>query len=259
MLTSGSYLGTCFALGVGGVDGVGCVGVEFGEAVELLVWLSRGWGGAESGVGVPGAQQAPAGAVAYNLTLLDTVNAGHVAVGPAGADLAGTSTANWFGSGQRWANAYVSALGDGGRIQVVARGGPTQFLVDVVGYYAPNAQGGLRFTAIAPSRAYDSRGGGGPITGGQSRTTSVVPASGAVPAGVGAVAFNLTETNTVGRGHLRVAPGGSGLPSVSTINWYTDGMRLANGSVVGVRNDQMTTFGGGQASDYLVDIGGYYN
>ena len=359
---------------------------------------SHGGGGALTpGVPVSVDVRAPvdAVAVAYNVTLVDTVDAGHLSVGPAGADLSGTSTVNWFGSGQRWANAYVSALGDGGQIQVLARGGatqvvidvtgfflentavvpaseqavsaangvkgsvfvpvdparvydsrvgddpiaadesrtvdvstmvpvgatgvvytltvtqttdaghlavglpgqakpatsvinwfatgqsiantatgaldanlaldvfagggPTQFVVDVVGYYAPNATGGLRFTAIDPARAYDSRDGDGPITGGQSRTTGVLPTSGTVPAGVGAVAFNLTEADTIDRGHLRVAPGGAPLPTVSTLNWFSTGMRLANGSVVGVTGDQMTTFARGQATEYVVDIAGYYN
>ncbi len=102
----------------------------------------------------------------------------------------------------------------------------------------------------------------GHVVGQPAVAPAVEAMGGAVPPGVGAVAFNLTEADTVGWGHLRVAPGGSPLPSVSTINWYSDGMRLANGSVVAVNDDQMTTYAGATAAgstQYIVDIGGYYN
>ncbi|MCB0914135.1 MAG: hypothetical protein KDC23_00320 [Actinobacteria bacterium] len=219
----------------------------------------------------------PAGAtgVAYTLTVTDTVGSGHLAVGVPGTGKPATSIINWFASGQNVANSASGVVNEGREVAVFAGGGPTQFVIDILGYFTPvaevsatgdvgaaNGQQGLRFTAIPPSRAYDSRTVDGPIAGGQARTTTVITASGQVPAGAGAVAFNLTETDTLGRGHLRVAPGGSGIPAVSTINWYTDDMRVANGSVVAVNGDQMTTYARTTrdgSSQYLVDIGGYYN
>ena len=236
-----------------GIDGPISSGQE--RTIDLAPWVPAG-----------------ATAVAYTLTVTDTVGAGHLAVGVPGAGEPGTSIINWFASGQNVANSATGAVSGSRSISVFGGGGPTEFVIDVLGYFAPivpnggvgaaNDSEGLRFTAIPPSRAYDSRAGDGPIAGGQSRTTTAVPLSGAVPAGVGAVAFNLTETDTLGRGHLRVAPGGSGIPAVSTINWYANGMRLANGSVVAVNDDQMTTYARTTrdgSTQYLVDIGGYYN
>ncbi|MCB9412577.1 MAG: hypothetical protein H6525_07000 [Actinobacteria bacterium] len=215
-----------------------------------------------------------ANGVAYTLTVTRTEGSGHLSVGAPGAGKPATSVINWFETDQNIANSATGALAGDRSLAVFGGGGPTEFIIDILGYFIPvtppaqvatsNVEG-LRFTAIDPSRAYDSRpaaGGVGPLTRGESRTTSAIPASGAVPPGVGAVAFNLTEADTVERGHLRVAPGGAARPSVSTINWYTDGMRLANGTVVDVANDQMTTHAGATengSANYIVDIGGYYN
>jgi hypothetical protein len=238
-----------------GIDGPIASGQE--RTIDLGPWVPEGATG-----------------VAYTLTVTDTVDVGHLSVGVPGGGQPATSVINWFATGQNVANSATGAVDVDRAISVFAGGGPTQFVIDILGYFTPvappagqvgtakNGEQGLRFTAIDPSRAYDSRGAEGPIAGGQSRTTTVLPASGQVPPGVGAVAFNLTETDTAGRGHLRVAPGGSPIPAVSTINWYSDGMRLANGSVVDVAHDQLTTFarattGGG--TNYIVDIGGYYN
>ena len=74
------------------------------------------------------------------------------------------------------------------------------------------------------------------------------------------MAFNLTETATVGSGHLRVAPGGAVVPpTASTINWTTTGQAMANGTVVRVHDDQMTTFASGGSTQYIVDTLGYFN
>jgi hypothetical protein len=223
---------------------------------------------------LPGLVPPGATGVAYTLTVTGTEGAGHLSVGVPGTGKPATSVINWFATDQNIANSATGALSADRSLAVFGGGGPTQFVIDILGYFTPVNPpaevatangGGMRFTAINPSRAYDSRpaaGGVGPLARGESRTTSVLPASGQVPPGVGAVAFNLTEADTVERGHLRVAPGGAPLPAVSTINWYTNGMRLANGTVVDVDNDQMTTYAGATANgsaNYIVDIGGYYN
>lgn len=205
---------------------------------------------------------APAGtaAVAYTLTVADTQGSGHLSVGLPGQSDPATSVINWFATGQNVANSATAALDASNSLEVFGGGGPTEFVIDVLGYFTATPDG-LRFTPIDPARAYDSRpgqGGSGPLSN-QSRTTSVEPKDDptVVPDGVGAVAFNLTEVDTVARGHLRVGPT-STEPPVSTINWYEPGMKLANGSVVAVSADTMTTFAHG-TTNYLIDVGGYYN
>jgi hypothetical protein len=216
----------------------------------------------------------PAGAtgVAYTLTVADTTGSGHLSVGLPGQPKPPTSAINWSANNQNVANSATATLTTNRSLEIFAGGGPTDFVIDVLGYYTPapatttpaatiatDYGNGLRFTPITPSRAYDSRTLDGPITERVQRTTSAIPANGEVPTGAGAVAFNLTEADTVDLGHLRVSPGRSALPGVSTINWYTTGMRLANGTVVAIENDQMTTMAAGTSTNYIIDIGGYYN
>lgn len=199
-------------------------------------------------------------AVAVNLTETDTQGRGHLSWAPDGQPPV-ASAINWWQAGQTIANSSVIGIHDG-KIVVGARGGSADVILDVLGYFsaANDAPNGVRFTAITPTRAYDSRvlGAGGPLTSGNHRTTGMGNA--AVPRGSAAYAFNLTVTQTVGRGHLRVAPGGalSG-PLSSAINWTADGQKMANATVVGLHDNTMTTFARGGATQYLVDVLGYYN
>lgn len=205
-----------------------------------------------------------AGAVAYTLTAFDTVGSGHLSVGLPGQPKPPTSTINWFASGQRLANSTVATLDDARQLTVFGGGTSTNFTVDVLGYFidpslAPN---GLRFTPITPARAYDSRdlGAGGPLVAGQRRVTATAPLGESTPAGARAMAYNLTIADTTGASHLRVAGGDTAAPPpTSVINWYTDGMRLANGSVTAIDDGAMTTFAGGGSTQYIVDIAGYYH
>ena len=65
--------------------------------------------------------------------------------------------------------------------------------------------------------------------------------------------------DTVAGGHLRLAPGETAVrPETSAINWYASGQRLANGTVVAIRDGKMTTFSGSGATQYIVDMAGYY-
>ena len=80
-------------------------------------------------------------AVSYNLTIASTVGQGYLAVFPTGTIWPGNSTINWSESGQLIANGSVSAVGeafeDNGFIYVESGpSGETEFILDIVGYYA---------------------------------------------------------------------------------------------------------------------------
>ncbi len=208
----------------------------------------------------------PAGATAvqYTLTVADTAGAAHLSVGKPNEPKPPTSVINWFTNGQRMANSTVATVGADRSLEVFSGGGSTQFIVDVLGYFVPPAAAPLAadllgFTAVDPQRLYDSRaaGAGGPISNGQSRTTSLAD-FGAVPASTRALAVNLTEVNTVGVGHLRLSAGAVP-PPVSSINWYTDSMVLANGTLSAVAAAEVTTWAYWGSTDYLLDVAGYYS
>jgi len=80
----------------------------------------------------------PSGAtgIAYNLTIVNTVSGGYLAVNPGTTTAATSSAINWAASGAVVANASVVAIDANRQITVTAGGGgTTDFMVDVVGYY----------------------------------------------------------------------------------------------------------------------------
>jgi len=81
-----------------------------------------------------------------------------------------------------------------------------------------------------------------------------------VPPGATAVAYNFTVTNTVGAGFLTLNPGGNTTVTSSAINWSTSGQILTTGSLVSVNaNREVTVIAGGPgATDFLLDVVGYY-
>jgi hypothetical protein len=126
---------------------------------------------------------------------------------------------------------------------------------------------------VSPARVYDSREAQpdpGAIGTGETRTISVadgraisggaVTVPNLVPAGATAVAYNFTVTNTVGAGFLTVNPGGNTTVTSSAINWSASGQILTTGSLVSINaNREVTVIAGGPgATDFLLDVVGYY-
>lgn len=80
----------------------------------------------------------PAGASAVfaNVTVVDTVGAGYLAVNPGGTTAVSASTINWSANGQILANGISLTLNATRQITVVnGSGGATQFIVDITGYW----------------------------------------------------------------------------------------------------------------------------
>ena len=79
---------------------------------------------------------ATAHAIAYNLTIADTVGSGFLSVNPGDATAPGGSSINWFQSGMALANGLVVKLDNNRQIKVFGGGGgSTDFIIDVLGYY----------------------------------------------------------------------------------------------------------------------------
>jgi len=132
--------------------------------------------------------------------------------------------------------------------------------------YAPGewinlAPQGLSFISVSPERAYDSRvskGGPGPLNPGASRDISLT--SGGLPAGASAALINVTIVNTANSGYLTVYETGASVPNVSNINWYQSGQITANNATPSVSSAGEVTVlcGGTGATDFLIDVFGYY-
>ena len=207
----------------------------------------------------------PAGtvAVAYNLTITDTIGAGYLTVAPGDtATLPTSSTINWDGPGTVLANGYSVGVDTIGNVKVFDGVGSTHFVLDIVGFYVPESltSDGALFVPLSPVRAYDSRdpGAGGRLIPGAPRTVSVA-AGGAVPAAATAVSYNLTVADTQSAGYLTVVPGNVITPPISsTINWSQTNQIFANSTVVGVADRAVRVAAGVNSTHFIVDINGYY-
>jgi len=132
----------------------------------------------------------------------------------------------------------------------------TQSFTTVASDYAPDG----------PTRILDTRNGTG--TGG---AVAKVPAGGTVklqiagnasiPAGVTAVALNLTATDTAGTGFVTAFADGTSAPNVSNLN-YTPGRTVPNAMIVPVGADgKIDLYNGGAgagAIDLIADVTGYF-
>jgi len=81
----------------------------------------------------------PAGAtaVAYNLTVVNTVGQGFLTVNPGGNTTVTSSANNWYGSDQVAAAGSLVGVDASRQVTVIAGGfGSTDFHIDIVGYYA---------------------------------------------------------------------------------------------------------------------------
>lgn len=77
-----------------------------------------------------------ASAVVANVTAVNTVNAGNLAVNPGGSTSTATSVVNWNASGAVVGNGITLALNSNRQLTVVCSGtGSTNFIIDVFGYF----------------------------------------------------------------------------------------------------------------------------
>jgi PKD repeat protein len=140
-------------------------------------------------------------------------------------------------------------------------GGNTQTVTE------PYSTLGSDYTPYGPVRLLDTRNGVG--TGGK---VAKIPANGvlklqvagngAIPAGVTAVAVNLTTTDTTGTGLVIAYADGTAEPNVSNLN-YTPGVTAANSAIIPVSkggyidlSNRGTTAG---PIDLIVDVTGYFD
>lgn len=188
-------------------DGTGNIGgrFTFDESRELTV---------AGTAGVP----RDATAVVLNVTQVDAGAPGYVTVWPGGTARPKASNLNMV-AGQTRPNLVVSKVGANGKVAIVSALAPTDLVVDVVGYYAPN--GGGKTYGVAPARIMDSRDGNGtPARGfGLTETRDLqVAGRGGVPADATAVIMNVTGTGGRFGNFITVWPAGVARPTASNLN-----------------------------------------
>ena len=123
------------------------------------------------------------------------------------------------------------------------------------------------FFTVTPCRVADTRNSpgpsGGPALGANTIRTFPVAGLCGIPSGAKAVAVNVTVVDETDLGDLRLFPGGSFVPSSSTINFVSDKVRANNaviplsaGGEISVRCD-MPSGSTGQ-THFLFDVTGYF-
>jgi hypothetical protein len=209
---------------------------------------------------IPGCD-VPATALAYslNLTAVPPGPLGYLTVWPKGGSQPTVSTLN-DQTGTIVANAAIVPAGTGGEISVFPLN-DTNLVIDIDGYFAPPATGGLALYAVMPCRVFDTRSGGGqPFSGTLAPPVDVQngpchPSSQAL-----AYALNATVVPQEALGYLTLWPDGVLQPLASTLN-APDGFITNNMAIVptdlGPDYGKINAYA--SSSTHLVlDISGYF-
>ncbi|AWZ07171.1 MULTISPECIES: PKD domain-containing protein [unclassified Streptomyces] len=212
---------------------------------------------------IAGNGKIPAGvtSVVLNLTVTNATSAGHVTAFPSGAEKPITSNVN-FVPGQTVPNLAIVPVGADGYVDLYNGGWESiDLIADVTGYFTKAASSG--YTPIDPVRFADTRSGLGTAKGqvaGQSSFGLQIGGSRGVPAGVTAVALNVTVTGPREAGHLTAYPSGQPAPGASNLN-FTAGQTVANSVIVPVGADGKINIRNGAwaGTDVVVDVVGHYS
>ena len=177
------------------------VSVGAGETLDVSV------------LGVGGVPASGVDAVVLNVTVVRPSVAGWLTVFPAGGVRPLASNVN-FEAAQTVANVVIAKVGAGGKVSLFNSLGDVHLVVDVQGWFAPEAG----YTALVPSRVEDTRDGVS-VGAGETLDVSVLGVGGVPASGVDAVVLNVTVVRPSVAGWLTVFPAGGVRPLASNVNF----------------------------------------
>ena len=179
---------------------------------------------------------------------------GYLTVWPEGESRPLVSTLNNL-TGTIVANAAIVPAGTGGAIAVYPDAN-TDLVIDINGYFAAPASGGLSLYTETPCRVIDTRkiGNGQPFSG--ELTVNVVGSSCAPPSNAQAYVFSATVVPQGGLGYLTLWPDGQSQPVVSTLN-AIDGAITSNMAIVPNINGKVDAYASG-ITQLILDISSYF-
>ncbi len=206
---------------------------------------------------------APANAAAYSLnaTVVPHGPLGYLSIWPTGQTQPVVSTLNSL-DGTILANAAIVPAGTSGAVSFYAANA-TDVIVDINGYFAPPATGGLNFYSATPCRLVDTRGPGGAFGGpvmnaGTARSFPLSQGSCGLPDTAQAYSLNMTVVPQAPiLGYLTTWPTGVAQPVVSTLNAYK-GQVVANAAVVPAGTDGAISVFVTDNSHVIIDTNGYF-
>ena len=210
-----------------------------------------------SACGIPATAQA----FALNATVVPSGFLGYLTLWPTGVAQPLVSTLNAY-DGQVTANMAIVQAGTGGAVSAFVTNNDSHLILDITGYFAPPASGGLQFYTLTPCRVLDTRNSdgtfGGPImSGGTSRSFPVPSSACSVPASAQVYSMNATVVPSGFLGYLTVWPTGVAQPLVSTLNAY-DGQVTANALIVSAGTGGAVSAFVTNATHLIFDVDGYF-
>ncbi|HEV2992435.1 MAG TPA: choice-of-anchor D domain-containing protein [Candidatus Angelobacter sp.] len=198
----------------------------------------------------------PAAAKAYSLNYTSVPNGplGFLTTWPAGQPQPLVSTLN-SPTGVVTANAAIVPAGTNGDISVFVTNN-SDLAIDIDGYFAPPATGGLSLFSLNPCRVLDTRNppGSPPFNG--KIDVNVVSSPCGASATAKAFVLNGTVVPPAGLGFLTLWPQGAPQPLVSTLN-AVDGAVTSNLAIVPTTNGSISAFGA-NPTHLVLDISGFF-
>lgn len=206
-------------------------------------------------------------AVVLNVTVVDSIEPGHIQVLPTVEGTVGaTSNQNLTIPGPPRPAFVISRLGPDGSVSVYLHGGGN-LVIDVLGFYTPAPQAEVssgRLISVDPERWVDTRSAALLPAGfssvrqvGSGETVRIVrPGRSVVPAsGVQALVVNLTVDRPRAPGFLTARPTGDASAGTSNVN-YLDAA-TSNLAIVPLGADRTISVFSLAATDLIVDVVGY--
>ena len=198
----------------------------------------------------------PSNARAYSLnyTALPASRLNWLTAWPAGEQMPTTSILN-APTGAVTANASITPAGVNGSISVFVTD-QTNLIVDIDGYFAEAASGGLSLYNANPCRAFDSRLSNSPSPKWDSMSIDFVQSGCGIPSTAAAVVTNVTVVPLTKLEFLSLGPTGRDITDSSTLNSY-DGQITSNLAIIPTSNGSIAAFTSDR-THVLFDVAGYF-
>jgi hypothetical protein len=196
----------------------------------------------------------PASARAYslNFTAVPRGPLGFLATWPSGQSRPLASTLNAL-TGAVTANAAIVPAGTAGSIDLYTSE-TTDMVIDINGYFAPAATGGLSLYNVAPCRVMDTRGSGPAFSG--AINVNVSGSGCGIPVSAQAFVFSAVVVPPVPMGFLTLWSQGQAQPFVSTLN-AVDGAITSNLAIVPAAAGGSISAYANSPTHLILDIFGY--
>ncbi|MDQ3010425.1 MAG: SBBP repeat-containing protein [Acidobacteriota bacterium] len=217
--------------------------------------------------GIPANAQAITG----NVTTV-TSGGGYLTLYPSGAVRPTVASIN-YNPNEIVNNVFTVGLGaagpDAGKFNIYALN-TTDTIIDVTGYYAPPAAGGLYFHPLpAPVRLLETRAGlpppvvgcvqpGALLPGGADSLQTATTACTGIPAAARAIVGNATTVSPQGGGYLTLFPADAARPLIASSNYDTN--QIVNGPfTTGLSASGQFNVFTYATTDLVIDVLGYYS